>query len=146
VSTIREPAGPFPLADTLSSSADLRGLQPLLEEHRPAPRQAGTRRLWRDDVLTAAEYRTTRAELEERLGAVEAQQRAVAGRDPLAGIAGRANAAEVWKRLDLGRQRAILKALLVVTVLPQRLGRLPDGSRFDPNAVRIEPAAPPARH
>jgi len=102
--------------------------------------------LWRDDVLTAAEYRTTRAELEQRLGSIEDRQRAAAGRDPLAGIAGREDAAEVWERLDLGRQRAILQALVTVTVLPQRLGRLPDGSRFDPHAVRIGPAAPPARH
>ena len=102
--------------------------------------------LWRDDVLSAAEYRVERAELEHRLAGLEAQQRTAAGRDPLAGIAGRADAGDVWERLDLGRQRAILQALVTVTVLPQRLGRLPDGSRFDPNAVRIEPAAPPARH
>jgi len=96
--------------------------------------------LWRDDVLTAAEYRTTRAELEGRLGAVEDRQRVAAGRDPLAGIAGREDAAEAWERLDLGRQRAILSTLLIVTVLPQRPGRMPDGSRFDPRSVRIEPA------
>lgn len=102
--------------------------------------------LWREDVLTAAEYKTTRAELEQRLAGIEDRQRTAAGRSPLAGIAGRADAADVWERLDLGRQRAILQALVTVTVLPQRLGRLPDGSRFDPNAVRIEPAAPPARH
>lgn len=95
---------------------------------------------WRDDVLTAAEYRTTRADLERRLAAIEERQRSAAGRDPLAGIAGRADAAEVWERLGLGRQRAILEALVVVTVLPQRPGRMPDGSRFDTSAVRIEPA------
>jgi len=104
------------------------------------------RRLWRDDVFTDGEYRVERAELQARLTAVEERQRAASGRDPLAGIAGRADAAEVWERLGLGRQRAILDALVIVTVLPQRLGRLPDGSRFDPNAVSIEPAAPPARH
>lgn len=103
---------------------------------------AGALALWRDDVLTAAEYRTTRAELEQRLTAIEERQRVAAGRSPLAGIAGRADAADVWERLDLGRQRAILDAMLVVTVLPQRPGRLPDGSRFDPDAVRVEPARP----
>lgn len=96
--------------------------------------------LWRDDVLSAAEYRTTRAELGERLADIEDRQRAAAGRSPLAGIAGRADAAAVWEGPDLGRQRAILDALVVVTVLPQRPGRLPDGSRFDTAAVRIEPA------
>jgi DNA invertase Pin-like site-specific DNA recombinase len=96
--------------------------------------------LWRDDVLTAAEYRTTRAELEQRLRDIEERQRSAAGRDPLAGIAGRADAAEVWERLGLGRQRAILDALVIVTVLPQRSGRMPDGSRFDPRSIDVQPA------
>ena len=39
----------------------------------------------------------------------------------------------MWKRLDLGRQRAVLDAM--VTVLPQQPGRMPDGSRFDPNGA-----------
>jgi hypothetical protein len=90
--------------------------------------------------LSDDEYRVERAELQARLTAVEERQRAASGRDPLAGIAGRADAADVWERLDLGRQRAILDALLIVTVLPQRPGRMSDGSRFDTSAVRIEPA------
>lgn len=76
---------------------------------------------------------------EERLSTIEAQQRAAAGRDPLGGIAGRADAAQVWERLDLGRRRAILCALVVVAVLPQGAGRMADGSRFDTGAVRVEP-------
>jgi hypothetical protein len=37
------------------------------------------------------------------------------------------DAAEVWERLGLGRQRAILDALVIVTVMPQWHGRMPDG-------------------
>ena len=96
--------------------------------------------LWRDDVLTAGEYRTTRADLEQRLADVEERQRVAAGRSPLAGIAGHTDSRAVWGRLDLGRQRAILQALVVVTVLPQRPGRMPDGSRFDPRSIDVQPA------
>ena len=98
--------------------------------------------LWEDGTLSAAEYRERKARLEDTLTKLEAEQRAATGRDPLAGIAGRADAAKVWERLDLGRQRAILDSLIVVTVLPQRPGRLPDGSRFDPEAVDIRPRRP----
>ena len=55
---------------------------------------------------------------------------------------GRGGAADVWERLNLGRQRAILDALIVVTVLPQRPGRMPDGSRFDPHSIDIQPRRP----
>ena len=37
---------------------------------------------------------------------------------------------------------ALLDALIVVTVLPQRPGRMPNGSRFDTNSIRIEPRRP----
>jgi site-specific DNA recombinase len=124
---------PEPGVDHAKLTRDAEALRRKLRE---------ARRLWRDDVFTDGEYRVERAELQARLTAVEERQRAASGRDPLAGIAGRADAAEVWERLGLGRQRAILDALVIVTVLPQRLGRLPDGSRFDPHAVRIGPAAP----
>ena len=122
---------PEPGVDHAKLTRDAEALRRKLRE---------ARRLWRDDVFTDGEYRVERAELQTRLTAVEERQRAASGRDPLAGIAGRADAGEVWKRLDLGRQRAILDALVIVTVLPQRHGRMPDGSRFDTSAVRIEPA------
>ena len=122
---------PVPGVEAAALTRDAEALRRKLRE---------ARRLWRDDVFTDGEYRVERAELQARLTVVEERQRAASGRDPLAGIAGRADAAEVWERLDLGRQRAIMQALVVVTVLPQRPGRRPDGSRFDPDAVRIEPA------
>jgi hypothetical protein len=54
---------------------------------------------------------------------------------PLAGIAGRPDAADVWADLDLGRKREIVKALVTVTLLPIT-GRL-RGVVFDLDSVRI---------
>ena len=98
--------------------------------------------LWEDGTLAAGEYRTRKQRLQDRLDDIEGQQRAAVGRHPLARIAGHPDAKGVWDELDLGEQRAVLAALIVVTVLPARRGRLPDGSRFDYAAVRIEPARP----
>ena len=66
---------------------------------------------------------------------IEAQLEAAAPVSPLAGIAGRPDAADVWAGLDLGRKREIVKALVTVTLLPMT-GRL-RGVVFDPDSVRI---------
>lgn len=98
--------------------------------------------LWEDGSLSAADFRGRRARLQQRLADVEERQRQAMARNPLAGLAGRADAGDVWKRLDLGRKRKVLAALLVVTVLPQGRGRLPGGMRLDPKTVDVQPAAP----
>lgn len=87
------------------------------------------------------EYRTRKTRLQQRLDDIEARLRAAAGRDPLADIAGQPDADEIWQRLDLGRQRAILDALLVVTVLPKRRRRPPAEGHIDPR-TRRHPATP----
>jgi site-specific DNA recombinase len=61
---------------------------------------------------------------------VETALAAASATSPLAGIAGRLDAAEVWEGLDLGRRRALLRALADVTLLPARRGR-----GFDPGSV-----------
>jgi hypothetical protein len=75
-------------------------------------------------------------ELRGKLAEVERQLASVAGVSPLAGIAGRPDAADVWKGLDLGRKREIVKALVVVTLLPMT-GNL-RGRVFVPDSVRID--------
>lgn len=99
--------------------------------------------LFEEGLLPKVEYRERRARLKDKLTQLEVRQKAAAGRDPLAGIAGRADAGQVWKRLDLGRKRAILNELLVVTVLPAPHGRMPDGSRFDARSIDVRPARKP---
>ena len=81
--------------------------------------------------------------LAQRLDQIDRQLATSAGSDPLAGIAGRPDAGRVWAGLDLGRKRAILNMLAVVTILPTRTSRQPDGSYFDPASVRVEPRRTP---
>jgi site-specific DNA recombinase len=61
-----------------------------------------------------------------------------APRDALAGLAGRADAARIWEKLDIGRKRAIVRTLVDVTLVPRgRGGRLPGGGYFDPTGILI---------
>jgi site-specific DNA recombinase len=71
------------------------------------------------------------ADVEDRIGRA-------ASRSVLAGVAGVRDPAEVWAGLSLDRRRAVVDALLTVTILPTRRGRLPGGGYFDPDAIRID--------
>ncbi|KAB2384716.1 recombinase family protein [Actinomadura montaniterrae] len=79
--------------------------------------------------------RTQVEELEERLAACVSVS-------ALEGLAGEPDAAGRWEELDLHRQRAVLAALLKVTILPAPKGRpkghRPGGRYFHPEAVRLE--------
>ena len=68
--------------------------------------------------MPAAEYRTRRGRLAEKLEAVEVAIASASGTSPLAGIAGRPDAGKVWDGFDLGRKKAVLDALVTVTVVP----------------------------
>jgi len=111
--------------DVAACSAQANGLRVRIVEARS---------LWEDGVMSAAEYRASVARMRDKLAEVEAKLTAASGRDPLAGIAGNPDAAKVWDGLDLGRRRAVLDALAVVTVLPTKRGRY-----FDPVSVKIDP-------
>lgn len=95
-------------------------------------------RLHARGVIDSRQLEAGSGELRARIAAVEGQLAAAAGRDPLDGIAGRADAADVWAGLDLGRRRAILEALCVVSLYPGHPGRLPDGRYFDTSSIRVE--------
>src|SRR5829696_6064809 len=97
-------------------------------------REAGD--LWEAGVLTVAEFKQRRARLAERLADVQGKLRSASGRNPVADMVGRPDAAEVWAGLDLGRRRAILETLAVVYVLP--VPRPQGRSPFNPDTVRID--------
>jgi hypothetical protein len=70
---------------------------------------------------------TAHAGIQLALRAVGEVEREVeeAGRHPLAGLAGRLGIRDLWPGLDLGRRRAVLRALADVTLLAAaRGGRL----------------------
>ncbi|WDZ91184.1 recombinase family protein [Nocardiopsis sp. HUAS JQ3] len=87
---------------------------------------------------------------QRRLTEIERVLSRAAEGDPLAGIAGRPDAAEVWKSRDVGQRRAILRELFTVTVLKTGPGRppglKPGDPYFDPRSVRVEPRRRPAEN
>jgi site-specific DNA recombinase len=92
--------------------------------------------LWETGVLSAADLKVRHARLAEQLADVQARLRSAAGHSPVADLAGRPDAAEVWAGLDLGRRRAILETLAIVWVLP--LQKPPGRAPFDPTSVWVE--------
>jgi site-specific DNA recombinase len=86
--------------------------------------------------LTDAEFKSGRAAATARLAEIERATSVVSVVNPFAEIAGRENARALWDGLPLDRQRAIVRALVKVTLCP--VGKKTAG-RFDPEAVRIEP-------
>jgi DNA invertase Pin-like site-specific DNA recombinase len=77
------------------------------------------------------------AELRSRLGTAEGHLSSLEAASPLAGIAGRPDAVEIWHGLDLGRKRAILRAAVIVTLFPVPAGRR-RGRHFDHDSVDID--------
>jgi site-specific DNA recombinase len=89
---------------------------------------------WADGALTDFQLRTMTERLRARLGDVESRM-AVSSRAPvLAGLAGARDAGKLWEALPLDRRRAVVDALISVTILPAGRGR-----GFDPASVRVDP-------
>ena len=109
--------------DTAGLRREAESLRELLDE---LARQFARR------LIDARQLQAGTGELRGRLDEVETALAAASATSPLAGIAGRLDAAEVWEGLDLGRRRALLRALADVTLLPARRGR-----GFDPSSVVI---------
>jgi site-specific DNA recombinase len=97
-------------------------------------------RLFAAGAIDAAQLEAGSKQLGGELDAIGRELDAAASRDPLAGLAGQDDAAQVWAGLPLGRRRAIVRLLCEVTLLPGRSGggRLPGGGYFNPDLVRIE--------
>lgn len=88
-----------------------------------------------EDVVTAArEFRIATQGMRKRLAEVEAQL-ADAGRVNIFGaLVGADDVGAAWADLETDRKRAVVDALMVVTLLPVGSGR----RSFDPNTVAIE--------
>jgi DNA invertase Pin-like site-specific DNA recombinase len=77
---------------------------------------------------------TARGQLE----GVTQQLARAATRDPLVGLVGAPDVRKAWKKLELDRQRNVLRALIEVTLKTPRPGRMPDGGYFDYDAVKFQ--------
>jgi DNA invertase Pin-like site-specific DNA recombinase len=89
-----------------------------------------------DGELTRPEAQIARGRARARLEQAEAEIAGATAPTPLAGLADAPDPAAVWAGLDIERRRAVLGALLTVTVLPVPRGAPP---RFDPATVEITP-------
>jgi len=70
-----------------------------------------------------------------QLEGITQQLARAATRDPLVDLVGAPDVRKAWKALELDRKRSVLRALVTVTLLTPRQGRMPDGGYFDYDAV-----------
>ncbi|GIH63973.1 recombinase family protein [Microbispora siamensis] len=92
-----------------------------------------------DGVIDARQYATGSSRIRSQLEEIESRISAASQGSVFAGVVDTDDPPATWKGLDLGRKRALLDALMTVTILPAGRGRAPDGSYFDPTSVKIEP-------
>ena len=94
-------------------------------------------RMWVAGELSDAEMTAASAERKRRLDRIAADLAASSEPDPLAEFRGQPDARAVWESLSLPRQREVARTLCKVTLLPAKRR----GPVFDPDSVRVEPAA-----
>jgi site-specific DNA recombinase len=115
--------------DVAALRAESTAIQVELEALREA---LGRREIGlRDFQVASAGMTTSLKEIEEKL-------RRGAASSPLAGIADAEDVEAAWAAASIERRRAVIDALVVVTLLPARPGRLPGGLYFDPASIVIE--------
>lgn len=98
--------------------------------------------LYGDGAIDARQLREGSERLRSQLAAAEAEIAEASRGSVLAGVADAADVAAAWELLELDRRRAVIDALVVVTLIPSQRGR-PSGWRpgqpyFDPTSVRID--------
>jgi DNA invertase Pin-like site-specific DNA recombinase len=90
-----------------------------------------------DDQADPREFREASRRIRERLAEVEQQMTHPQRSRVLVDLVLAEDPAAVWQEMPLDRQRAVVSMLFRVTILKGRPGNVP----FDPETVRIEPAA-----
>jgi DNA invertase Pin-like site-specific DNA recombinase len=72
-----------------------------------------------------------------QLEGVNKQLARAATKDPLVTLVGALDVRKAWKAMELAQQRAVLRELVDVTLMPPRPGRMPDGGYFDYEAINF---------
>ncbi|MEV6571831.1 recombinase family protein [Streptomyces sp. NPDC051577] len=73
-----------------------------------------------------------------QLEGVTRQMARAAVKDPLVPLVGAKDVRKVWGAMPLDQKRAVLRALISVSLTPPKRGPMPDGGRFDYDAVKFE--------
>lgn len=99
-------------------------------------RRRSLARLLSDGTLSEDDVRDQAADLDRQIAAVEAELTDAGRADVLGELVGAPDVRAVWEGLTLARRRAVVDAMMTVTLLPLgKVGRKP----FDPTTVSIEP-------
>ena len=129
----REGAGLLPVADreaTAELHAEANTLRARLDE-------VGD--MLGDGELTRAQYARQRERIESKLDAVTEQLATTQTGSALDGVATAETPSAAFLAQTVARQRAVIDAIMTVTILSAKPGRLPKGVAFDYSRVRIEP-------
>jgi hypothetical protein len=81
--------------------------------------------------ITRTQLRTATERLRTRLGEVETSLAVSGMPSPLEAIVGASDVRATWASLDIGRQRAVVDTVMVVTVLPATRGPVFDTTSID---------------
>lgn len=92
-----------------------------------------------DGEITRKEWVRQRDRIEAKIEAVHGQLASAQSGSALDGIATAERPSAAFRAQLVARQRAIVDALVVVTIEAAKPGRLPKGVEFDPDRVRIRP-------
>ncbi|MFC5140325.1 recombinase family protein [Actinomycetospora rhizophila] len=91
-----------------------------------------------EGAITARQLTTGTESMRSRLEDLDRRIGLAWSGSALDGLAGAQDAAQRWQELPLERRRAVVDALMVVTILPGQAGRKSGGHYFDPETVKIE--------
>jgi site-specific DNA recombinase len=96
---------------------------------------------YEDDRITRSQFLTRTDKRRAKMGEIEAQLAQATEVSPLAPLIGAEDVAAAWDDLTLGQQRAVIKALVTITIKPAGRGRRPAVR----DRVSVDPPAQPAK-
>lgn len=88
--------------------------------------------------VTASQLAEGSRRIRTELGELDTRLAAAVARSPLAGFADAADVGAAWWAASVSRRKAVVRALVVVTLLSAPRGRRPGGSYFDEESVRFD--------
>jgi site-specific DNA recombinase len=95
---------------------------------------------YEDDRITRSQFLTRTDKRRAKIAGIESQLADATEVSPLTPLIGADDVAAAWDGLSMGQQRAVLQALVTITVQPAGRGRRPDVR----DRVSFGPAVPPA--
>jgi len=124
-------AGPVTGVDVATLRAELATCRDRLEEIASD---------YEDDKITRTQFLTRTEKRRAKMATIEAQLAEATEVSPLAPLIGADDVAAAWEALTLGQQRAVIQALVTITVQPAGRGRRPEVR----DRVTFGPAPQPA--